>query len=212
MSNTCSLGNMTYVWPADLKRHLKSKHSQQKSTLKQQQPYTLTPEQQQQQPYTLIPEQQQQHPYTLTPEQQQQQQQQPYTLTPGQQPYTLTPEQQPYTLTPEQQQQPYSQSNEEEPYYILKTSNPYTFYVPDKYDPDHFMPWVHPFTSVISGPTGSGKSVFVRRFVHNIKHMMTPIPDRILWYYGEYQTLYGTVDGVDFQQGWPDLDKYIIYA
>ena len=68
------------------------------------------------------------------------------------------------------------------------------------------MPWVHPFTSVISGPTGSGKSVFVRRFVHNIKHMMTPIPDRILWCYGEYQTLYGTVDGVDFHQGLPDLD------
>jgi putative ribosome biogenesis GTPase RsgA len=62
----------------------------------------------------------------------------------------------------------------------LKTNNPYTFYVPDEYDPDHFMPWVHPFTSVISGSTGSGKSVFVRRFVHNIKHMMTPIPDRFL--------------------------------
>jgi GTPase SAR1 family protein len=59
---------------------------------------------------------------------------------------------------------------------------------------------------VITGPTGSGKSVFVRRFVHNIKHMMTPIRDRILWCYGEYQTLYGTVDGVEFQQGWPDLD------
>ena len=26
MSNTCSLCNSTYVWPADLKRHLKSKH------------------------------------------------------------------------------------------------------------------------------------------------------------------------------------------
>jgi hypothetical protein len=69
-------------------------------------------------------------------------------------------------------QQQYSQSNEEEPYYILKTKNPCTFYVPDKYDPDHFMPWVHPFTSVISGPTGSGKSVFVRRFVHNIRHII----------------------------------------
>ena len=37
--------------------------------------------------------------------------------------------------------------------------------------------------------------------------MMTPIPDRILWCYGEYQTLYGTVDRVDFQQGLPDLDQ-----
>jgi hypothetical protein len=31
MSNTCSLCNRTYVWPADLKRHLKTKHGQQKS-------------------------------------------------------------------------------------------------------------------------------------------------------------------------------------
>jgi hypothetical protein len=53
----------------------------------------------------------------------------------------------------------YSQSNEEEPYYILKTNNPYTFYVPDGYDPDHFMPWVHPFTSV---------SYSLIRFVHEI--------------------------------------------
>ena len=45
-----------------------------------------------------------------------------------------------HPYTPEQQQ-PYSQNNEEEPYYILKTNNPYTSYVPDKYDPDHFMPW-----------------------------------------------------------------------
>jgi hypothetical protein len=36
--------------------------------------------------------------------------------------------------------------------------------------------------------------------------MMTSIPDRLLWCNGEYQTLYGTVDGVDFKQGLPDLD------
>jgi hypothetical protein len=109
--------------------------------------------------------------------------------------------------TPPPPPPPPPQSNEEEPYYILKTNNPFLFWVPDGYVPDHFMPWVHPFASVISGPTRSGTSVFVRRFVHNIKHMMTPIPDRIWWCYGEYQTLYGTVDGVDFQQGLPDLDN-----
>jgi hypothetical protein len=69
------------------------------------------------------------------------------------------------------------------------------------------MPWVHSFTSVIAGPTGSGKSMFVQWFVHNIKHMMTPKPDRILRCYGEYQTLYGTVKGIEFQQGLPDLDN-----
>jgi GTPase SAR1 family protein len=60
---------------------------------------------------------------------------------------------------------------------------------------------------VIAGPTGSGKSMFVRRFVHNIKHMMTSKLDRISWCYGEYQTLYGRVEGIEFQQGLPDLDN-----
>jgi hypothetical protein len=69
------------------------------------------------------------------------------------------------------------------------------------------MRWVHPFTSVIAGPKGSEKSMFVRRFVHNIKHKMTLKPDRILWCYGEYQTLYETVDGIEFEQGLPDLDN-----
>jgi pantothenate kinase-related protein Tda10 len=77
-----------------------------------------------------------------------------------------------YMPPPPLQRQQYSQSNKEEPYYMTQTNNSYIFYVPDKYDPDHFMPWVHPFTSVISGPTGSGKSVFVRRFVHNIRHII----------------------------------------
>jgi hypothetical protein len=150
----------------------------------------------------------QQQPYTFTPKQQQQpQQQQPYTFTPEQQ------QQQPCMFTTEQHE---IQWKREEPYYMIQTNNPYTFYVPDKYDPDHFMPWVHPFTSVIAGPTGSGKSMFVRRFVHNIKHMMTPKPDRISWCDGEHQTLHGTVEGVEFQQGLPDMDnldprgKYLI--
>jgi hypothetical protein len=37
--------------------------------------------------------------------------------------------------------------------------------------------------------------------------MMTPKPDRILRCYGEYQTLHGTVKGIEFQQGLPDLDN-----
>ena len=99
------------------------------------------------------------------------------------------------------------QTETEEPSFIYSTGNPLVFRVPSGRLPEQFMPWVHPFTSVISGPTGSGKSVFFRRLVHNIRHMMAAIPDRIVRCYGEYQTLYGTVNGVDFQQGLPDLDN-----
>jgi hypothetical protein len=43
-------------------------------------------------------------------------------------------------MPPSTQLQQYLQSNEEEPYYILKTNNPGFVWVPDGYDPDHFMP------------------------------------------------------------------------
>jgi hypothetical protein len=80
------------------------------------------------------------------------------------------------------------------------------FTVPSGRLPDHFMPWIHPFTSVIPGSTGSGQSVCVRKFVHNIQHMMMPSPDKIWWCYDVHQPLYGTVDGVEFVHGLPDLD------
>ena len=70
-------------------------------------------------------------------------------------------------------------------------------------------PSLEPNITVCCIRSNLGKSVFVRRFVHHIRHMMTPIPHRTWWCYGEYQILYRTLDGVDFQHGWPDLDKYI---
>ena len=45
--------------------------------------------------------------------------------------------------------------------------------------------------------------------VANIRHMMNPILDRILWCYGEYKTLYGTADGMDIEQGLLDLDTLV---
>ena len=72
----------------------------------------------------------------------------------------------------------------------------------------HFLPWKHPFTCLIAGPTGSGKTTFVKRFIKHIRQMMTPIPDRILWCYGEYQTEYGFIDDkVEFHEGLPNLTK-----
>jgi len=186
MSSTCPECEMRFTRRDNMKRHFNSRHENMK--------------------FSPPPPKETGYNYTPPP---------PPPPPPKETGYDYTPpppKETGYDYTPPPPRGPESsslqhQTETEEPYYILKTNNPYTFYVPDGYDPDHFMPWVHPFTSVISGPTGSGKSVFVRRFVHNIRHMMTPIPDRILWCYGEYQTLYGTVDGVDFQQGLPDLDN-----
>jgi len=39
----------------------------------------------------------------------------------------------------------------------------------------------HPFTAVVAGPTGCGKSQFVLRLIDNVREMTEPPPTRI-WY------------------------------
>lgn len=63
--------------------------------------------------------------------------------------------------------------------------------------------WGHPFTCLVSGPTGSGKSVFVKRVVEHAQTLIHPPPDRVVWCYGEWQPLYTTLPTVDFHEGIP---------
>lgn len=72
--------------------------------------------------------------------------------------------------------------------------------------------WVHPFTCVIAGPTGCGKTHFVTRFLKNLPHLVSPsAPERIVWAYGEWQTTYDQLRAslpVDFVEGIPDLTRF----
>ena len=61
------------------------------------------------------------------------------------------------------------------------------------------MELIHPFTCIVSGPTGCGKSVFVSKLIK--ENVVCPKPDRIVWCYGEYQKLYETLPQVEFVQG-----------
>ena len=63
----------------------------------------------------------------------------------------------------------------------------------------------HPFTSVIAGPTGSGKSHFVSRLLTHAQTMIDPPPEKVMWCYGEWQPLYATIRGVEFVEGLPDV-------
>ena len=66
--------------------------------------------------------------------------------------------------------------------------------------------WRHPFTAVVAGPTGSGKTHFVTRFLRNLPNVMTPTPDHIVWCYGEWQPGYAEMEGVEFVEGLPSMD------
>lgn len=68
--------------------------------------------------------------------------------------------------------------------------------------------WHHPFTALVAGPTGSGKTVFVRKFLDNMHNMVDPVPEEIIWSYGEWQPIYEEMRGVIFNEGLPDMEQW----
>ena len=55
---------------------------------------------------------------------------------------------------------------------------------------DH-LSFKHPFTAIIAGPTGSGKTVLLRRILENSVHTVSGVENiRVLWCYGIWQDLY----------------------
>lgn len=69
----------------------------------------------------------------------------------------------------------------------------------------------HPFTAIISGPSGSGKTCFVEKLLKHNESMIQPSPSRVIWHYGQWQSMYNAMDGVEFKQGPPsdeDIQTY----
>ena len=62
---------------------------------------------------------------------------------------------------------------------------------------------VVPFTCIVAGGTGSGKSVFCSKLIKYNKEMLTEAPDRIIYAYGEYQDLFEQMSNekVEFVKG-----------
>ena len=50
--------------------------------------------------------------------------------------------------------------------------------------------WKHPWTCMLSGPTGCGKTVCVKKFLKYIDSVNNTRFDRIILYYGEWQSGY----------------------
>lgn len=65
--------------------------------------------------------------------------------------------------------------------------------------------WQHPFTCIVAGPTGSGKSTFVDKLILNASEMIFPLFSKIYWCYGAWQDGYDKWRGkVHFIEGLPD--------
>ncbi|GFX85997.1 uncharacterized protein TNCV_3719411 [Trichonephila clavipes] len=64
-----------------------------------------------------------------------------------------------------------------------------------------YLKLVHPFTLILAGPSGSGKSQFVKKLIEN--KMIKPFPKKIIWCYGVYQALYEEMLNISFHEGIP---------
>ena len=64
----------------------------------------------------------------------------------------------------------------------------------------------HPATILLSGPTGCGKTRFVRRILE--ERLIEPFPTRFIWVYGNWQEDYDlvktTYPEIEFVQGYSD--------
>jgi hypothetical protein len=72
------------------------------------------------------------------------------------------------------------------------------------------LPFKHPFTGICSGPTGCGKTELMKNILLNIDKMMEPPPQKIIWYYAEYQPKLETAlrTLVEFREGIPDVSEF----
>jgi hypothetical protein len=66
--------------------------------------------------------------------------------------------------------------------------------------------FVHPSTILVSGPTGSGKTEFVKKVI--LGQMFDKLPTRVIWVYNEDQPAYAElrqhIPNVEFVRGIPD--------
>ena len=72
--------------------------------------------------------------------------------------------------------------------------------------------FLHPFNTIVAGPSGCGKTYFVRKLLHD--NLITPrlTKPKVLWAYGQWQSLYNIpIRGVVIQyfDGLPSKDELL---
>lgn len=61
----------------------------------------------------------------------------------------------------------------------------------------------HPFTCLVFGPTGAGKTEFIKKLLYN--RMIDPMPHRLVWFYGKWQNTYNEIK---YTTGIPKIEFY----
>jgi len=71
------------------------------------------------------------------------------------------------------------------------------------------LTWKHPFTCLVTGPTGCGKTQFTIKLLKYAREVVEPAPEKILWCYGVYQHAFESLtEHAEFHEGVPELEKF----
>jgi hypothetical protein len=66
---------------------------------------------------------------------------------------------------------------------------------------------IHPYTAIVSGPTGSGKTQFIKKLMTEGDKTVDGPPEKIIFLYGEYQSAYDdmrkSIENIQFIEGFP---------
>jgi len=66
-----------------------------------------------------------------------------------------------------------------------------------------------PFTAIVAGPTGSGKTHLLSRLISNAHIVSNPPPKEIIYCYGVWQKAFESIQGVKFHEGLLDIKEAI---
>ena len=61
------------------------------------------------------------------------------------------------------------------------------------FDLDSPMKFRHPFTKIVAGPTGCGKTTYVDSLIDRAEQFIDPPPQRIIWFFKQWQPLYAEI-------------------
>ena len=67
---------------------------------------------------------------------------------------------------------------------------------------------IHPFSAILSAPSGGGKTRFTLRLIDHIDEMVNPSIQKIVWCYGIYQKIFDNYAHVHFHEGLPDINDF----
>jgi hypothetical protein len=67
-----------------------------------------------------------------------------------------------------------------------------------------------PFTALLAGSTGSGKTTFVRKFLSHLDAMTDKFINQVVWCYSEMQDFQDSTDDprITFHKGMPNMDDF----